>query len=566
MFWRRHIMSRAKCTAARLVVTTSSEILTTMPSTHNTITTDKLSPEEEEGLLEELQTYCSPPYSLGRSGKKITKEGLQEIILRWGWSRSPNPKRLKSYDFFLELLRSEQLTEGMLNTVLCCFPEAARFRGRSNKSALHIVILNKVVTLNMVKILVDADPPSVAHEDAGNMTVLHFLCNNIYLGASAKLEILNFLIQKDRGLLNIATAPQNGGALPIHYAAIHKSTPVAFMQKLIDECPEHLLKSLTITGVTPLHIACFNNNLQIVKTLVKANPHCLNAFAGSHFGNPIHAALNGAFGTRRAGHSYLGIFRFLVDFPGSRVSSQQYQGYLPFHLACLAASKVRGDGRGRGWDRLEDAHLEIIKLLFDSFPGAIKHSALVRDMESMTRRGRLLHPKVVEFISHHYTFARPYNVLKKVYNSLPLHSAIMRNESLGSIKLLVKGNPSAVFTPDSNGAIPLHLAVQHHSSPEVIALLIELDRKNPKTTLTIADSRGNTALHYACRGAKFEIVTLLLEKHGDGAVSTSTQNLNGKLPIELLLFESYTDGEERKSTKYTEAVFRLLRANPAVVT
>ena len=128
-----------------------------MPSSTHII--DTLSPEEEECLLKELQSYCSP-----NSSGEITEEGLQEIIHRWGWPQSPNHRELKSYDFFFELLLSEKLTVGMVNAVLYCFPEAARMRTRCNKTALHIILLsNEVVTLSVVQILVDADPPSIAH-------------------------------------------------------------------------------------------------------------------------------------------------------------------------------------------------------------------------------------------------------------------------------------------------------------------------------------------------------------------------------------------------------------------
>lgn len=480
-------------------------------------------------------------------------EGLQEIINRWGWPRSSNNKELKSYDFFFELLLAEKLTEGTVDAVLYCFPEAARMRTRSNKTPLHIVLSNEAVTLNMVQILVDADPPSIAHRDADNMTVLHCLCNNVNLNASARLEILNFLIQTNRGLLEMAS--RNDRVLPIHYAAGLKSTPVPFMQTLIDASPGYVLKSLTASGVAPIHIACFNYNLHLVKTLVNADPNSLNlsSSGSSPAGYPIHSALNSVHGRGLA--SRVSVVRFLVNFPGSTVVSQEFRGYLPLHLACLAASEVRGNN---GWDTSLDRYLpndlEIIKILFDAFPGAIKHSRLRRDIKG-GQRGKF-HPKVMEFINHHYKFALPYNLLKKRYNPLPLHSAITRKECLGSIKLLVEGDPTAVFTPDSNGAIPLHLAVQHHSSSEVIRFLI----RNAKT-LTIADLNGNTALHYACRCAKYEIIVLLLEKYG--AVSTSTQNLNGKLPIELLLFES--DREDMESTRYTEAIFHLLRAYPVVL-
>ena len=118
----------------------------------------------------------------------------------------------------------------------------------------------------------------------------------------------------------------------------------------------------------------------------------------------------------------------------------------------------------------------------------------------------------------------------------------------------MKGNPSAIRNFDQSGAIPLHIACQHHNSAKVVQYLVEHDT----TTLDAMDRNGNTALHYACRGAKYETIALLLKKYD--AVSVSKRNAQKKLPIELL-WES-NEVEDRESVKYTESVFRLLKAYP----
>ncbi len=90
-------------------------------------------------------------------------------------------------------------------------------------------------------------------------------------------------------------------------------------------------------------------------------------------------------------------------------------------------------------------------------------------------------------------------------------SALQNNVRLGSVKLLVKGNPSALQTVERNLAMPLHIACQHHNSASVIQYLLSID----DVALNAVDSQGNTALHYACRGAKHFTVALLLEKYGE---------------------------------------------------
>jgi hypothetical protein len=114
----------------------------------------------------------------------------------------------------------------------------------------------------------------------------------------------------------------------------------------------------------------------------------------------------------------------------------------------------------RGLEEHLPASLELVTILFDAYPGAIRHSALNQEMR---RRDTRLHPNVREFLHYQHNLSLPFNEEQEMYGPFPLHSVIMKNYCLGSIKLLVEGNPAAAHTLDNDGAIPLHLAVQHHS-------------------------------------------------------------------------------------------------------
>lgn len=105
--------------------------------------TSRSSCVEGEGLFKELRAYFSPS-----PGKEITEEGLKEIIHQWGWSWSPNNNKRKGYFFFFHLLSCAQLTEGLVNTALQHFPEAVKQRSKCKKTALHVLLMNKFVTLN----------------------------------------------------------------------------------------------------------------------------------------------------------------------------------------------------------------------------------------------------------------------------------------------------------------------------------------------------------------------------------------------------------------------------------
>lgn len=79
------------------------------------------------------------------------------------------------------------------------------------------------------------------------------------------------------------------------------------------------------------------------------------------------------------------------------------------------------------------------------------------------------------------------------------------------------------------------------------------------------DTEGNAALHYACHSAKYDTITLLLDKYGAVSVSVSKRNAQKQLPIDLLWGSDEVLDIDRGSVDYTESVFRLLRAYPETV-
>jgi ankyrin repeat protein len=126
---------------------------------------------------------------------------------------------------------------------------------------------------------------------------------------------------------------------------------------------------------------------------------------------------------------------------------------------------------------------------------------------------------------------------------------------------LVKGNPTALQSPDNGGALPLHIACEHHDSISVVEYLVGVGLDT--SALVAVDNEGNTALHYACRSTRHEIITLLLGKYD--AVSVSMRNGHKKLPIDLLLESNEVEDRDNESIEYTESVFRLLKAYPETV-
>ena len=207
------------------------------------------------------------------------------------------------------------------------------------------------------------------------------------------------------------------------------------------------------------------------------------------------------------------------------------------------------------------AGIEIAKAIYDANPEMIEDQLLLMAVSNIIGGP---HPQIQSFINSQLVY---FNQAKDEHamttpdedGKLPLHTALESNVRLGSIKLLVKGNPHAVQSPDNSGALPLHIACLYHLSARVVQYLVELDA----TTLEAVDEDNNTALHYACRSAKYETIALLLDKFD--AVSVSKRNAEGKLPIDILWESDEVVVFDRGSVKYTECLFRLLRAYPETV-
>ena len=138
---------------------------------------------------------------------------------------------------------------------------------------------------------------------------------------------------------------------------------------------------------------------------------------------------------------------------------------------------------------------------------------------------------------------------------LPLHHALKKGAPLGSIKLLLRGNPSAVQIADNNMAFPLHIACEF-SSVKVVQYLVEkYDR-----SIHHCDDNNDSILHYACRGGNLYVVKYLLENHAP-LVSSAAVNAKNELPIHLLC-ESRRGGEDSESPDYIETIWLLLLAYP----
>ena len=262
-------------------------------------------------------------------------------------------------------------------------------------------------------------------------------------------------------------------------------------------------------GILPLHYACMRSTPPTVEYLYKLYPDAINHATTAGF-YPIHCAMMGLMLTYDA-KAIVGNVQFLLDCD-PHVKLQKFRG---MSLLCYACGTNHNDAS-------VEIGVRIIKVIYDAYPEAIEDDLITSNIH-------LWHEQVQAFINGEIIYARQARDHRLMTTpdengQLPLHRALQNNARLGSIKLLLKGNRSAPNNADNDSSLPLHLACQYHDSPRVIEHLIDLQ----PTTLRSVDSDQSTVLHYACRGANYSAISLLLEKYD--ATSVSMRNVHNELP------------------------------------
>ena len=403
--------------------------------------------------------------------------------------------------------------------------------------SLHIVCRSKGVTLEVFQLIYNAWPEGVLQRDnIGNLPI-HELCSNENVDEDTWFDIFHIMMNAD---YSIVRERDDDGELPIHKAAASQSVNVC--KTLIDLYPESLREM--DNGSLPIHEACRwgsrDDTLDTIQHMLDLEPESINARDTRHNDGllPIHcAAQNGKAKT----------VEFLLSHDPHAASKETTNRWLPFHLACVA----------------DDEHVDKVQLLFDAYPDVI----LTLDQDGNTpidsARSKC-NWRVVQLLEAQLAYAekaRDATAMTTLDESgwLPLHHALKDDVSLGSIKLLVRGNPLAVRTADNNMAFPLHIACEF-SSAKVVKFLVEKFGR----PVDHCDGNNDSILHYACRGGRCEVVKYLLESHAH-LVASATVNAKNEQPIHLLCESSKDEDGDSESTEYIETIWQLLLANPEVV-
>eukprot|EP00956_Cyclotella_meneghiniana_P022782 scaffold43448_cov51-Cyclotella_meneghiniana.AAC.4 len=327
--------------------------------------------------------------------------------------------------------------------------------------------------------------------------------------------------------------------------------------KLFLDIDPNLVKSVSSKGRLPFHHACSKGNVETAKYLYHIYPESINIQEEGRMGRPRFYPLQSLIigmvmgrnrfiresrRNRRVVHSHprneerdVELARFLLRYDQGAVSSRSWDvvngGLTTLHFACS----------------LEIAAL--VKLVFDAYPEAI-HIRDSRGETPLEKAGTNMR----SFFEHQINLEQQAreDTTPDSNGQLPIHRAVQDGDtSVGAIKLMVAANPASIGVTDNQGQALLHLACQG-GNVDTVKYIVGLD----EDSLNVPDSSGNLPLHHACMGGNCDVIPHIIEQSTFGA---TLQNSNKQIPIQLLLFDSECD---RNSMEYVEAVRCLFQVNP----
>jgi len=452
----------------------------------------------------------------------------------------------------------------VLECLLWLSPLSIRVVDGEGCTPLLLACYNRHVTLEVVQMLYNAWLEAIGMSDSDGYFPIHELCRNQKLDESVALSLLHFMIGIDPTLVREREGEDD--YLPIHLAVDGNS--FEFCKVLIDAYPESLRVGRANDGKLPIHMACRKGGTDIIHYILELYPEGINVRDGDGL-LPIHHA------------AHIETVQYLLDLYPESINAVNDGGMLPIHLAArlgrtgiielllkqdpdMASKKTTNDARQLPLHlACRYGRIEAVKVLYDALPEAI----LVRNghekIPIQVISNQLQNSStIVNFLQAQLVYAHKAKDMTTMTTPdengwLPLHHALKGKIPLGSIKLLLKGNPSAIRTVDDNLAFPLHIACQF-STVKVVRHLVELDSRIPVGRL---DMNNDSVLHYACRGGNLDVLRYLVDCHGSLVSNTNTDD---KLPFHLLL--ECEDEQVRESLEFTEACFQLLRAHPETVT
>jgi len=510
------------------------------PSTiqHSCVVGKGIHPEHPEFYIEGLPLH----YYLSRD-KNVDFDTVKMMVEAYPQSLITSDEEWLCYPIHLALSNGNINLE-IIEYFLELEPETLNLVNGDNATFLHLACYNEHLTLERYQFILNKWSEAIQMRDNFGSLPMHALSMTKTLDEDASIDILRSMLDID---LNLVRERDIDGYIPIHHAV--RGNSIEFCKVLIEVYPESMRVG-TSDGSLPIHEACSNGGrdgqVETIQYLLEIYPESINVRDGSGW-LPIHCA---------AMHGNTKVIELLLKHdPDAATKKTTDPPRLPLHVACERGSTLS------------------VKILYDAYPEAILINNSVGRSPIDLARGRARNLPMVRFLRIQLEYAQKVQDMTVMTTPdengwLPLHHALKDKVPLGTIKLFLKGNPSAIRVPDNQFAFPLHIACEFSSAKVVRYLAGESN----KYILGHLDENKDSILHYACRGRNLDIVKYLLDEH-TSLVSSVEVNGTGELPIHLLCkpgkdkFDDFTIIDDYDGTECTEAIWRMLLAKPeAVVT
>ncbi|VDP73916.1 unnamed protein product, partial [Echinostoma caproni] len=271
----------------------------------------------------------------------------------------------------------------------------------------------------------------------------------------------------------------------------HVAHPILFSLSTLSDCSQ--------SGLSPLHVAAFIGNPEIVQMLLQHGAFVDQATMRME--TALHLA---------ARNRQVEVARALI-LHGATVDAKAKDDQTPLHMAVLTGN------------------VELVALLLSARADPNLHT---RDaytaMHIAAKEG---HPEVIRLL---LDAGASSSARTKQKGFTPLHLAAKRGR-LNAARLLIQAQPKNVNAFGQNNLTPLHVAT-HYNHLRLVELLLDHN-----ADANCSAGNGYTPLHIAAKHNHFDIATLLLAHESDHMQSGNAESRSGFTPLHLAAQEGHID-------------------------
>ncbi|KAL3872338.1 hypothetical protein ACJMK2_040269 [Sinanodonta woodiana] len=349
-------------------------------------------------------------------------------------------------------------------------------------TSIHFAICSG--DLQLVKLL--SAQVDITTKTKNGISVLHIA------SANDDLTIVKYLIETNQGLLQ---QNDKNGWTALHHAASKGSVPV--IESLLEAGLDITARNNDDENI--LHIAAGNNNVTIVKYLIKTNPGLLQQNDKSGWNALHHAAVGGS----------VPVLETLIA-AGLDITARNNDGDHVLHIAA------------------DDDNLTVVKYLIDINPGLLKED----DKDGSTSLSSAVSKWSVHMIDT--LIAATLDITARNNTGAHILHISAANANLKIVKYLIRTNPGLLQQNDKNGFTALHHAALGGSVPVLETLIAAgLD-------ITARNNDGDHVLHIAAYYNNLKVVKYLIDinpgllQENDKDGSTSLPSAVSKWSVRMI--------------------------------